>query len=98
MMAPARPYAILLDLVVGGSSNNTLLTVVITLACIFAPIVYYLYRYRSSIKARVKEIEKNISLVKVVRNTNTKKKKNRVICMELDDKFIKNNQHDQVLP
>ena len=90
-MAPARPYAILLDLVVGGSSNNTLLTVVITLACIFAPIVYYLYRYRSSIKARVKEIEKNISLVKVVRNTNTKKKKNRVICMELDDKFIKNN-------
>ena len=98
MMAPARPYAILLDLVVGGSSNNTLLTVVITLACIFAPIVYYLYRYRSSIKARVKEIEKNVSLVKVVRNTNnqdttnnTKKKKNRVICMELDDKFIKNN-------
>ena len=99
MIAPARPYAILLDLVVGGSNNNTLLTVCITLACIFAPIVYYLYRYRSSIKARVKEIEKNVSLVKVVRNTNnqdttnnnTSKKKNRVICMELDDKFIKNN-------
>ena len=94
-MAPARPYyAILLDLVVGGTKNNTLLTVCITLACIFAPILYYLYRYRSSIKARVKEIEKNVSLVKVVRNTNnqdTKKKRNRVICMELDDKFIKNN-------
>ena len=98
MIAPARLYAILLDLFVGGSNNNTLLTVCITLACILAPILYYLYRYRSSIKARVKEIEKNVSLVKVVRNktsptntTNNNKKKNRVICMELDDKFIKNN-------
>eukprot|EP00978_Attheya_sp_CCMP212_P002714 scaffold5582_cov55-Attheya_sp.AAC.1 len=65
---------------------------ILALFAVLAPPFYYLYRFRSSIKARVKEIEKSLSLVKVVRNKNLSVgKKNRVICMELDPAFVKEN-------
>ena len=71
-----------------GSTSN--LVILSTLTCLSAPIAYYLYRYRSHIKEKVKEIEKNVALVRVVRNKNTAKK-NRVVCMELDPNFVKAN-------
>eukprot|EP00550_Attheya_septentrionalis_P002111 CAMPEP_0198291676 /NCGR_PEP_ID=MMETSP1449-20131203/9130_1 /TAXON_ID=420275 /ORGANISM="Attheya septentrionalis, Strain CCMP2084" /LENGTH=189 /DNA_ID=CAMNT_0043990347 /DNA_START=70 /DNA_END=636 /DNA_ORIENTATION=+ len=67
-------------------------SIIALFALLAAPPLYYLYRFRSSIKARVKEIEKSVSLVKVVRNKNLSVgKKNRVICMELDPTFVKEN-------
>lgn len=82
---PSVPLAIL------GLFDGSKLALLVTLACLLAPPLYYLYRYRSSIKKRLKEIEKNLSLVKVVRNKNANIEKNRVICMELDPAFIKEN-------
>jgi len=83
-------YTYLLNLV--GGSNNKLLTVLITITiCIISYPLYYLYQYRSSIKQRVKEIEKNVKLVKVIRNKNANIHNRRVTCLELDPSFISNN-------
>jgi len=71
----------------GSTSNLVILT---TFLCLSAPIAFYLYRYRSNIREKVKEIEQNVALVKVVRNKNGAKK-NRVVCMELDPNFVKAN-------
>ncbi|KAL7538789.1 hypothetical protein ACHAXR_010847 [Thalassiosira sp. AJA248-18] len=76
-----------LGVFLGGSK----LALFVTVACVLAPPICYLYRYRSSIKKRVKEIEKNVSLVKVVRNKSADLHENRVICMELDPSFVKEN-------
>ena len=62
----------------------------ITVACLLAPPLYYLYRYRSSIKRRVDEIENRI-VVRVVRNKDASTKKRRVVCMELDPTFVEAN-------
>lgn len=71
-----------------GSTSN--LIIISNLVCLSAPIAYYLYSYRSNIKQKVKEIEKNVALVRVVRNKNATKK-NRVVCMELDPNFVRAN-------
>ena len=71
-----------------GSTSN--LVILSTFLCLSAPIAFYLYRYRSNIKEKVKEIEKNVSRVRVVRNKDAVKK-NRVVCMELDPNFVKAN-------
>eukprot|EP00573_Skeletonema_grethae_P002315 CAMPEP_0201687426 /NCGR_PEP_ID=MMETSP0578-20130828/1498_1 /ASSEMBLY_ACC=CAM_ASM_000663 /TAXON_ID=267565 /ORGANISM="Skeletonema grethea, Strain CCMP 1804" /LENGTH=642 /DNA_ID=CAMNT_0048171583 /DNA_START=29 /DNA_END=1957 /DNA_ORIENTATION=+ len=71
-----------------GSTSN--LVILATFLCLSAPVAFYLYRYRSNIKEKVKEIEKNVALVKVVRNKNAVKK-NRVVCMELDPNFVEAN-------
>jgi len=90
-VASTQHYKYLLNLV--GGSNNKLLTILITITiCIISYPLYYLYQYRSSIKQRVKEIEKNVKLVKVIRNKNAKNIHNRrVTCLELDPSFIANN-------
>jgi len=71
-----------------GASKHVL---TITATCMLLPPLYYLYRYRTSIKTRLKEIESNISLVKVVRNKNANLNANRVTCMELDPSFLSAN-------
>ena len=68
-----------------------------TIACLLAPPLFYLYRYRNAIKKRVKEIEKNVSLVRVARNTKKDISKNRVVCMELDPDFVKANSGWQMM-
>jgi hypothetical protein len=91
MLVLSNPFPALLASFRGlysGSTSN--LVILSTLACLSAPIAYYLYRYRSNIKAKVKEIEKNVALARVVRNKNATKK-NRVVCMELDPNFVKAN-------
>ncbi|KAL3781060.1 hypothetical protein ACHAW5_002436 [Stephanodiscus triporus] len=62
-----------------------------TALSLLAPPLYWLYRYRKSIRKRVEEIEK-IRRVRVVRNKNSaSKKRRRVICMELDPAFVESN-------
>lgn len=65
------------------------LALVVTVACILGPSVYYLYQYQSSIQRRLNEIENKLA-VRVVRNkdTTSNKKNHRVICMELDPAFV----------
>ncbi|KAL7490906.1 hypothetical protein ACHAWT_000421 [Skeletonema menzelii] len=70
----------------GSTINFVILS---TVACLLAPLSFYLYRYRSNIKEKVKEIEEGIGLVRIVRNKDAAKKKNRVVCMELDPNFVK---------
>lgn len=72
------------------STSN--LVILSTLACLSATIAYSLFRYRVEIKEKLKEIEKSVALVRVVRSKNmTIKKKNRIVCMELDTNFVKSN-------
>ena len=84
---PAAILTSIRGLISGSTSNIILLS---TASCLLAPIIYYLYRYRVNIKQKVKEIEKNVGLIRVIRNT-TKKNDNRVICMELDPNFVKSH-------
>ena len=81
---PAALLTSIRGLVSGSTSNIILLS---TASCLLAPIIYYLYRYRVNIKQKVKEIEKNVGRIRVIRNTTCKN--NRVICMELDPNFVK---------
>jgi hypothetical protein len=62
----------------------------ITCLCLFAPPLLYIYRYRSSIKKHIKEIEANVSISKVVRNKNIDARtiSNRITCMELNPAFV----------
>lgn len=87
LMEPSAAPRSVLGLL-GGASKLALLA---TVACVLIPFFYYLYRYRSSIKERVDEIEKKVSLVRVVRNKNKKIDENRVVCMELDPAFRREN-------
>jgi len=79
------------DSVLGSLFGASKIVVTITAICMLIPPLYYLYRYRTSIKTRLKEIESNISLVKVVRNKNANLNVNRVTCMELDPSFLSAN-------
>jgi len=77
--ASTQYYTYILN--IEGGSNNKLLTILITITVgIISYPLYYLYQYRSSIKQRVKEIEKNVKLVKVVRNKNANINNRRVTC------------------
>lgn len=78
----------ILSLLFSGNNN---LAFIITSVCLIVPPLYYLYRYRSSIKKRLKEIESNVGLIKVVRNKNRDISKNRVTCMDLDPEFVTAN-------
>jgi hypothetical protein len=73
-----------------GTHFGIKVALLITVACLLAPPLYYLYRYRSSIKRRVDEIENRIA-VRVVRNKDASTKKRRVVCMELDPTFVEAN-------
>ena len=86
---PAALVATYRGLFSGSSTIN--LVILSTVLCLLAPLSFYLYRYRSNIKEKVKEIEEGIGLVRIVRNKDAAENKNRVVCMELDPKFVKAN-------
>lgn len=78
-----------------ASLRGEFTVVFFTAAAILSFPIYYLYRYRSSIKRHVKEIEKNISLVRIVRDKNkTNTPPNKIVCMELDESFVKKNESE----
>ena len=74
--------------ILGIIRKSSKLALLATAICVIAPLLFYLYRYRRSIKKRLDEIEKNVSLVKVVRNKNAGTKKKRMVCMELPDEAL----------
>jgi hypothetical protein len=79
--------------------RNNKLALSITCVCLAVPPLLYLYRYRSSIKKHLKEIETNASISKVVRNNSVDiRTSSRVIrCMELNPAFVKKNSGWQMM-